>query len=77
MVAICVLAWLPASHFNKLVHSGMFIGTTDLEHAGVKGRGAVVSHPLWHSKWTHLYLLETQTKEQPNQVLHATSEPAP
>lgn len=71
MIAVCVLAWLPANHFNKLVHGGRFIGTTDLQHVHVSAdRVPIKAERLWHSRFTHLYALQTapkgtQTNEAP------------
>ena len=64
-----MLALVAAGHFNRLVHHGKYIGTTDLTHVFVgRDREAVSTKPLWHSSFTHLYLLETKPKTTPSQT---------
>jgi hypothetical protein len=61
---VMLLAWGAATHFNALVHSGRFIGTTDVR--GINndpGLEPVRVTALWHSKFSHLYSLETRKKE--------------
>lgn len=62
---MCLVGWLPANHYVRLVHRGNFIGTTRMEEVFVSNRTPVAAHSLWHSKWTHLYRLETTDKEPP------------
>lgn len=61
VLVMCFLTWLPAYHFNTLVHGGQFIGTTNLQHVYVsEGREPVKALYLWHSRFTHLYALQTR-----------------
>jgi len=65
-VSIVFLAYLPVNQYNRLVHSGRFIGTTDVRHINgvASDRVAVRAVPLWHTGFSHLYALETKPSDK-------------
>jgi hypothetical protein len=62
VLVIFVLALAYGSQYNRLVHSGEFIGTKRIDRVFVPDKIPVAAHDLWHSPITSLYALETKPK---------------